>query len=1760
MQHENGFDGDSDMTPSFEETLHNAQNQLKAHKEERKRLLHQIGNIVLRIDIAGPDYDAGEDKAQKEEHEKSSSALLEKIEQYEALIKDLILTVQDEHAPETSFSRSTPSENAQFVYQSNKADKVTMDTSIPRFGPAKLALSAGSGVTLLAAPLEFLEKFHSQARNIHGNNFDKICSRLLCLAVLDDDQQRRLNRAIETTTEPLNWATCEQLFTDTLLTTLEKEEQAKAAICKGRREGESYEKYAWRLERIVRIYKICESPTHSTALKFMKATIPSEVLNSMNLRFAIENALKDVNADQVPLEITRADQFYTCLERMEGPDDCEERKRIRASFPEDTIEESRAAKRLKPNASDETQKPMLGKPKTFFDCDNGCGRNTTHDTSGCIICGNCKARGHYASKCPKDKAQASTSTSNPNNGHNSRGGYRGGLHRGGSPRGGNPNYRGRGGFVRPPWTDHQGTGANASNNAKQGKPSHAMWHDMKHALTTTNASNCSAFIFDNDEAENKCQEGKHGSQGNHSSTLTSELTTTDLNTDVHKRIITVHEALRVRHHAAAVRVHYQDHAIKTNASTNVQRDDLPFDMIPFSIGGEGESDTSTEKQNKAQMLKDIIGNDCDDELQMEYGIRIDPIDEILNDEYAQMSIVSDNTQKRFFAIRKKEQPDSRIIVKVSILGDIHEALVDTGASHSFIDSSIVSQYNLNVTKATGFIELADKSVIPRIGETEHVEIACGINIVSAPYEVIDQKYPLSIGMDLFHRFGFGITGLPDPNMQTHQLPEPEPDEKPSIIPLVIPDIEKTDDFITEKKAFMDEIRPLMVINNSIPLTSFCPLPEMMVYLPVPKGVVLNRRSRHFAYNQRPIIDEAVEKWLRDDVITLAPPGNPHNNTLTLAAKKDLEGNKTLWRVCLDPRPLNAHLPDDNFPIPLISDIMQRIADNAVFTTIDLRQAYHRLPIHEEDQPLTAFVHNGKQYMFKKAPFGLKPLSSLFQRGMSRILGDLAYVLNFIDDIIIFSRNREDHAAHVKEVLERLNKANLIVNQDKCHFFSTQVSLLGYIVDLHGKRVDPKKLVNIDEWLPPTTGKQIQSYMGTFNFFRDHLPLISTIASPLDELRNVPGPFELNEKQLESFNLLKNMLVQAPVLSFPDFNKPFYVATDASNVGIGAVLYQLPEGEGQPKKINYVSLVARSLQERERKYSATQKELLAIVFALLKFHYYLWQNPFTLYTDHRALTFIHSQKDLNSMLTGWQEVLMAYTFKVIHKPGAQNVLPDALSRQFPQYLWSERERNKSDGPQKVYGYTHMIQGEENPRQTVPESEKNVVLAEAHELNHAGTNAMVKHIHSLGKTWPNLAKDCLEYVKRCKECQRINIERKGYHPMKAIHAQLPGEHMAVDLVGQLPRTANGNVRLMVLVDICTRFVFLVPLKDKTAKTIATELFKIFTIIGFPRILQSDNGKEFVNEAVKEMTKLMGTQHRLATPYHPRGNGVAENHVKATMEIIRKKIQGKKHTWDEHVPMTQLALNTRVVALHDSSPFSLFFARRFNGFHNFTDDTGAPLSHCELEERLRYMTEVVFPAIDAKARSTQQKMIERFNRTILHNEFPDGAKVMALDPIGGDKLTPRYEGPYTVVRRNTGGAYVLKDGTGELLKRNYAPSQLKLVLDDLDDTDVYEVEKILAHRTDEEGGGVEYFVKWKDFPSEANTWEPEGNFIERKCINDYWRREPTVDSPDRSQSRQLSQRVTKKQQLHEQQKTQGVTGQTNRKSQQLSQRPVTRSQRRQ
>jgi hypothetical protein len=569
------------------------------------------------------------------------------------------------------------------------------------------------------------------------------------------------------------------------------------------------------------------------------------------------------------------------------------------------------------------------------------------------------------------------------------------------------------------------------------------------------------------------------------------------------------------------------------------------------------------------------------------------------------------------------------------------------------------------------------------------------------------------------------------------------------------------------------------------------------------------------------------------------------------------------------------------------------------------------------------------------------------------------------------------------VISRLTEVKLIVNREKSKFLSTEVLLLGFIVNEHGRSINTEKIANVQSWASPTNKKMIQRYLGLFNYFREYIPLYSTITAPLDHLRNARGNFVLNDLQQRSFDSVRSLIAQAPVLSFPNFKEYFYVATDASNVGIGAVLYQLPKGKDDESKVNYISFQARALHKHEKNYPAYKKELLGIIFALMKFHQYLWGRKFTLYTDHRPLTYIHDQTELPQIITNWKATLLNYNFECVYRPGLLNIIPDALSRAFPDELWTHVENTnlKSRSINRVIAattrkglrkpasaeavnstrissaelaeslsnisvdheapYAHEMQTSDMDRDTILDTdERKLILKQVHEFGHLGGNAMVKAIYERGYTWPKLREDCLAWVSQCGACQHFNIARKGYHPLKAIHARLPGEHVAIDLA-TFDTSTQGNNFALIMVDVCTRFVFLEPLPNKEAKTVASVLFKLFCTIGFPKIIQSDNGSEFVNEIAKLMSQKLQVEHRLSTPYHPRSNGVAERYVRSLKDTIRKQLEGRTDIWDAFLPLTQLQLNVRAASLHSSTPFSLFFGRSFAGLTDFPLQNRTPLT---------------------------------------------------------------------------------------------------------------------------------------------------------------------------------------------------------------------------
>jgi hypothetical protein len=289
-----------------------------------------------------------------------------------------------------------------------------------------------------------------------------------------------------------------------------------------------------------------------------------------------------------------------------------------------------------------------------------------------------------------------------------------------------------------------------------------------------------------------------------------------------------------------------------------------------------------------------------------------------------------------------------------------------------------------------------------------------------------------------------------------------------------------------------------------------------------------------------------------------------------------------------------------------------------------------------------------------------------------------------------------------------------------------------------------------------------------------------------------------------------------------------------------------------------------------------------------------------------------------------------------------------------------------------------------------------------------------------------------------------------------------------------------------------------------------------------MQSDNGLEFVNQLVEQLCRQAGTDKRLTSPYHPRANGLAERFVQTTTMVIKKQLSGKRNDWDLYVPSTQLAINTKTMALHGSTPFSLFFARAFAGFRDFRHDDMSKEQHDMLLTRLDTMNNLVFPTLEGRKSKRQAQAAEAFNSKYKLQDFPEGSYVMAIDATRSSKLDPVYEGPFRVLRRTRGGAYELLDTDGTLIKRRFAPSQLKLIRDPKPKPthDVYIVEDILDDRVDSDGN-PEYLVKWKGFDDSDNTWEPRTNFIDLDIIKRYERRkvesEPSRPRPSATAKQQ-------------------------------------------
>ena len=414
------------------------------------------------------------------------------------------------------------------------------------------------------------------------------------------------------------------------------------------------------------------------------------------------------------------------------------------------------------------------------------------------------------------------------------------------------------------------------------------------------------------------------------------------------------------------------------------------------------------------------------------------------------------------------------------------------------------------------------------------------------------------------------------------------------------------------------------------------------------------------YKLGPNEQDELESQIKDLVAQgfIRPSVSPYGAPVLFVPKKDGR-----WRMCIDYRALNKQTIKDRFPLPRIDSLLDRLGSARVFSKLDLTSGYHQIAVKEEHIHKTAFRTQLGQWEFIVMPFGLCNAPATFQRLMNKIftkeIGD--FVCVYLDDILIFSRSIEEHLEHLRRVLTRLRESKLYAKLHKCEFLKDKVDYLGFEISTQGIHASPEKVKAVVEWPRPENVHDVRSFLGLASYYRKFIRGFSEIARPLTDLTKAAKTWDWKEPQNSAFLRLKVALATAPVLLLPNFEKQFIVTTDASDAAVGAILEQ-DHGRGlQP-----IAFASRKLNSTEMRYSAYERELLGIVWALGQWRHYLEQSPHKtiIQTDHAPLKFLPNQKSVNTRIWKWVNILQGYDLELRHIPGKTNPA-DSLSRQLRQ---------------------------------------------------------------------------------------------------------------------------------------------------------------------------------------------------------------------------------------------------------------------------------------------------------------------------------------------------------------------------------------------------------------------------------------------------------------------------------------------------------------
>lgn len=417
------------------------------------------------------------------------------------------------------------------------------------------------------------------------------------------------------------------------------------------------------------------------------------------------------------------------------------------------------------------------------------------------------------------------------------------------------------------------------------------------------------------------------------------------------------------------------------------------------------------------------------------------------------------------------------------------------------------------------------------------------------------------------------------------------------------------------------------------------------------------RNYRFPEIYRKEVDRQIEEMLEHGIVRHSE--SAWNAPIWIVPKKSDASGKPKFRIVIDYRKLNEKSYQDSYPLPQISELLDKLGRCQYFSIIDLKSGFHQIEMHPDSIEKTAFSTPNYHLEFTRMPFGLKNSPATFQRLMDNILRGISneYCCVYLDDIIVYSTSLAEHMIRLEEVFKRLRKANLKIQLDKTEFLRREINYLGHVITPEGVKPNPDKIKAIMNYPIPKTTKEIKAFLGLLGYYRKFIRDFARITKPFTRCLKKGNKIEVTDPEyVECFETCKGLLTNDPILQYPDFSKPFHLTTDASNFAIGAVLSQ-PSKKGDLP----VAFASRTLNDSERRRSTIERELLAVVWGVEHFRPYLFGRRFKIFSDHRPLQWLFSIKEPSSKLFKWRTKLSAYDFEIEYKKGLLNTNVDALSR-------------------------------------------------------------------------------------------------------------------------------------------------------------------------------------------------------------------------------------------------------------------------------------------------------------------------------------------------------------------------------------------------------------------------------------------------------------------------------------------------------------------